>query len=146
MSNIVEKSVSLACDIDRAFVLFTEHASEWWPEGRRHLGDPKSEIRMLASGRFFERAGDGREAELGRVILWDPPHRVVLDFFVGTDADHPTEVTITFAAEPVASTTRVSVRHGPKPVSQELYDKRAPQFERSWTMLLEALALHAART
>ena len=135
---MIEKSVVLECPPERAFVLFTEHASAWWPEGRRHTPDPGSSIRMVPEGRFWERARDGHEVELGRVRRWEPPRCLVLDFYVGTDAAHPTEVTVTFAGE-AEGTTRVVVRHGPGPESAALFAQRAPSYERSWTMLLDAL-------
>lgn len=135
---MIEKTVFLACPPDRAFVLFTEHASTWWPESRRHTPDPRSAIRMAPDGRFWERAADGHEVDLGRVRIWEPPRRLVLDFYVGTDAEHPTEVTVSFAPE--EDGTRVVVRHGPKPESAELFEKRAPAYERSWALLLDALA------
>ena len=138
---MITKSVLLACGLDRAFELFTEHASEWWPVSRRHTPDPSSSIQVLASGRFFERASDGAEVELGRVRTWEPPRRLVLDFYVGTDADHPTEVVVSFAPE--GDVTRVTVEHRPKPESLEPYSRRAPAFERSWSLLLESLAAFA---
>ncbi len=91
---MIEKSAFLTCSPTRAFELFTERASDWWPEAVRHTPDPRSEIRMLASGRFWERARDGHEVELGRVLVWEPAERLVLDFYPGTDALHPTEVIV----------------------------------------------------
>jgi Activator of Hsp90 ATPase homolog 1-like protein len=135
---MIEKSAFLECPPERAFALFTEHASDWWPETLRHTSDPASEIRLLASGRFWERATDGREVELGRVIAWEPAQRLILDFYPGTDADHPTKVVVSFAADGEGG-TRVVVLHGPKPESADLFAKRAPRFERSWTLMLPAL-------
>jgi uncharacterized protein YndB with AHSA1/START domain len=139
----VRKSVRLACSPERAFALFTERAGEWWPADRRHTADPHSEIRALASGRFFERAHDGTEVELGHVRSWEPPSRLVLDFFVGTGANTPTLVIVTFVAE--GDGTRVSVDHGPTDASAELYRSRAPRFAASWERVLEALTHAAAR-
>jgi uncharacterized protein YndB with AHSA1/START domain len=137
---MILKTVLLDCPPVRAFVLFTEHASEWWPTSRRHTGDASSEIRLLESGRFWERAADGREVELGRVREWKAPHRLVLDFYPGTDAEHPTEVVVTFALEGEA--TRVTVEHRPTPASDDLWTQRATRFEQSWNVVLAALARH----
>jgi uncharacterized protein YndB with AHSA1/START domain len=135
---MITKTVRLACSSEKAFALFTEHASEWWPASRRHTQDVESSIRMVAGGRFWEQGRDGREVELGRVRIWDPPRRLVLDFFVGTDAEHPTEVTATF--EPEGDGTRVTIDHRPTPASELLWRSRASVFEQSWTQVLEALA------
>lgn len=138
---MIKNSVLLACAPERAFALFTEAASEWWPEARRHTKDPASTITLSPAGRFWERAADGHEVELGRVREWEPPRRLVLDFYPGTDAQHPTDVTITFVAE--GDGTRVTVEHRPTPVSDELWKQRAPRFEQSWEAVLGALALSA---
>ena len=134
---MIEKSAFLTCSPTRAFELFTERASDWWPEAVRHTPDPRSEIRMLASGRFWERARDGHEVELGRVLVWEPAERLVLDFYPGTDALHPTEVVVKFAQE--AEGTRVVVEHRPKAESAALWAAGAPRFERNWGIALPAL-------
>jgi uncharacterized protein YndB with AHSA1/START domain len=138
---MIKKSVVLACTPERAFSLFTEAASEWWPEDRRHTKDPTSEIRMLPTGRFWERAGDGHEAELGRVREWNPPHRLALDFYPGTDPQHPTLVVVTFVAD--GDGTLVTIEHGPTPASDDLWKQRAPRFQQSWELVLAALARHS---
>ncbi|MFN7918842.1 MAG: SRPBCC domain-containing protein [Bryobacteraceae bacterium] len=135
---MVDKSVLLACSVGRAFDLFTAHVSEWWPVTHRRSKDPASRIHLLESGRFYEAAPDGSEFEMGRVKSWEQPDRIVLDFYLGTAPDAPTEVTITFTAE--GSGTRVDVRHRPGAASEELWNSRAPVFARSWDAVLPALA------
>ena len=108
------KSVMLPLAPLAAFELFTERIAEWWPEGRRHTDDPASEIFLLPSGRFYERARDGQEVELGYVRSWERPRRILLDFFIATGPEKPTEVEITFAAQ--EGGTRVTVVHRPTSV------------------------------
>jgi hypothetical protein len=139
---MIEKSVVLACARERAFALFTERATEWWPELLRHTDDARSQITLLRSGRFWERAADGREVELGRVTAWEPPTRLALDFYPGTGELHPTEVVVRFSAE--GDHTRVVVQHRPKVVSVDVWAAGAPRFERSWELVLEALERAAA--
>lgn len=138
---MITKTLVLPCPPARAFALFTEHASEWWPPERRHTGDPASTITMLESGRFFERGGDGREVELGRVLAWKPGEQLVLDWFPGTDAEHPTRVLVSFAPE--GEHTRITIEHGPTPESDELYPARAPRYAASWDLVLAALDRYA---
>ena len=141
---MITRSVLLRCSPEEAFRLFTEEASGWWPQSRRHTADPASRLSMLPSGRFWERAADGKEVELGRVLVWEPPRRLVLDFYPGTDPDHPTEVTVLFTAE--SGGTRVLIEHRPKPESEDLWKQRAERFERSWDAVLEALSKPRERT
>ena len=98
---------------------------------------PQSTISLVASGRFWERANDGDEIELGRVVSWEPPQRLVLDFYPGTDPEHPTAVEITFAAE--GDGTRIVIEHTPKRESAELWDARVERFDHAWSLMLPAL-------
>ena len=139
---MIEKSVVLSCGVDEAFALFTARISAWWPPDRRHTQDPESQLFLTEAGRFWERDRAGREVELGRVRLWQAPHRLLLDFYVGTDAEHPTEVEIRFTA--LDAGTEVSVTHRPTPASEALYRERAPRYERSWQLVLAALAAAAS--
>lgn len=134
----IVKSVVLACAPARAFVLFTQHASEWWPLERRHTSDANSTITMIEWGRIYERAHDGREVDLGRVVLWEPPGRLVLDWYPGTDRDHPSRVFVTFAPE--GEHTRITIEHGYSSASKDLFPSRAPRYAASWDLLLPALA------
>jgi hypothetical protein len=136
------KSVVLPLAPVAAFELFTQKIGEWWPADLRHTQDPASEIFLLESGRFFERARDGREVELGHVRCWDLPNRIVLDFFIATGPEKPTEVEIAFAAQ--RGGTQVTVIHRPKPASAALWTERAPRYARSWDAVLAALSQAAA--
>ncbi len=78
---MIVKSVVLPLGPVACFELFTRKISEWWPADRRHTQDPTSEIFLLETGRFYERAHDGHEVELGYVRSWDLPNRILLDFF-----------------------------------------------------------------
>ena len=105
-------------------------------------GDSNSRIFLLASGRFYERASDGREVELGKVTLWNEPHVILLDFYIATGPDHPTEVEMRFEAE--GPQTRVTVLHRPKPESAHLWEDRSPRYAMSWSIVLASLARHAS--
>jgi hypothetical protein len=96
---------------------------------------------MLASGRFWEQGAGGAIVELGWVTVWEPPRRLVIDFYPGTGSEHPTEVVVTFAAE--AGGTLVVVEHRPTSESAGVWSAGAPGFERSWNLVLGALE-HAA--
>ena len=135
---MIQKSILLRCPPDEAFQLFTARVSEWWPPTHRLTKDPESELFLEQTGRFWERARDGREAELGRVLVWQPPLRLALDFYMGTNASQPTALEVTFSVENEG--TRVTVHHRPKPESEALWNQRAPVFERSWDAVLAALA------
>ena len=135
---MITRSVLLPLDVGAAFTLFTTRIAEWWPPDRRHTQDPASEILLLPTGRFYERAASGEEVDRGRVRAWEPPGRIVLDFFIATGPDRPTEVEITFRAR--GTSTEVVVTHRATTASAALWVERAPRYERSWDVVLAALA------
>ena len=134
---MIEKSILLRCSSDEAFQLFTARISEWWPKTHRLTKDPESELFLESTGRFWERSRDGREIELGRVSAWEPPHRLALDFYIGTNVAQPTALEVTFTSENEG--TRVTIHHRAKPESEDLWTLRAPVFERSWEAVLASL-------
>ena len=134
---MIVKSVLLPLDRAAAFRLFTERISAWWPPERRHTKDAESTIVLSAEEGFFERARTGERVALGAIRAWEPPERIVLDWYPGTDREHPTSVEVRFVAEPGA--TRVEVRHGPGAKSTDLFPIRAPRYEASWDLVLAAV-------
>jgi uncharacterized protein YndB with AHSA1/START domain len=140
---VIVKTVELRCDPQRAFTLFTERAGEWWPSDRRHTGDEASAIRIEREGRFYERAADGTEVQLGHVRRFEPPHRLSLDWYPGTGHTSPTLVEIEF--EPIAGGTRITVTHGAGAAPHELYNDNVSGYEGSWDLVLAALQQAARR-
>jgi uncharacterized protein YndB with AHSA1/START domain len=138
---MIVKSVTLQLAPTAAFELFTQRINDWWPADRRHTQDPSSKIFMLASGRFYERTPDGHEVDLGHVRRWEPPGRILLDFFIATGREQPTKVEITFTAQ--KDGTQVTVIHRPTATSENLWAERAPRYGRSWDAVLAALILAA---
>jgi uncharacterized protein YndB with AHSA1/START domain len=133
------KTVRLHCTPERAFALFTEHAGEWWPADRRHSEDATSTIRIERSGRFFERASDGTEVDLGLVRVFEPGARLVLDWYPGTSRANPTRVDVIFtpAAE---GGTHVTVTHDAGAATLETFSQNVAAYERSWDLVLAAVA------
>ncbi len=134
---MITKSIVLACDQAAAFHLFTARISEWWPPERRHTGERDSTIVLAASGEFYERGSSGQQVPLGAVLAWEPPARLELAWYPGTDPDHPTKVVVSFVPEGPA--TRVLVEHSATEASRELFPLRAPRYEASWQLVLAAL-------
>lgn len=135
---MIVKTIELRCEPERAFALFTERAGEWWPSERRHTDDDASTIRIEPEGRFYERAADGTEVQLGRVRNFEPPHRLALDWYPGSGPAQPTFVEVEF--ERVAGGTRVTVTHGAGAAPRAVYDDNAGGYDRSWDLVLDAFA------
>jgi len=110
----------------------------WWPAERRHTKDASSEIRLEAFGRFFERASDGTEVELGAVRAFEPARRLMLDWYPGTGRENPTQVEVTFEA--IDTGARITIAHGPGVAGVDAFDRNAPAYDRAWGLVLAAVA------
>ncbi len=86
----------------KAFSLFTQQIGRWWPKGRSIGAQPHEDIVIEPhpGGRWFERSADGVESDWGRVLAWEPPHRLVLAWHLNAefkfDLSYHTEVEIAF--------------------------------------------------
>ena len=107
--------VETKAPLPRAFELFTMHMTGWW--GSRTPA-PKPAVAVVVEpyvgGRWFERAADGEETVWGCVLVWEPPHRLVLGWQLNSqfvyDPALLTEVEIIFTPTP-AGGTRVALEH-----------------------------------
>jgi uncharacterized protein YndB with AHSA1/START domain len=82
---VVRKTITVGVPRERAFELFTERASDWWPFATHSIHGERAVEAVFEpeeGGRVYERADGGEEAEWGRVLVWEPPHRFVLQWLV----------------------------------------------------------------
>src|SRR3954451_4802511 len=63
-----------------AFRVFTAGMDRWWPR-QHHIGaSPMKEIIVepREGGRWFTMCEDGSECDIGKVLAWEPPGRLLL--------------------------------------------------------------------
>jgi len=96
-----------------AFRIFTEEIDLWWRGGLKYRMGRKDSVLQLEprlGGRLFETVAGKIVHETGRITLWEPPNRLLLDWRVSNfTADEKTEVEVRF--EPSPSGTLVTVQH-----------------------------------
>jgi uncharacterized protein YndB with AHSA1/START domain len=110
-------SIHVAIDPATAFSVFTEEIDLWWRHGPayRMAGRRPGVLCFEAgvNGRLFEQyetPSGPHVYEVGRVLVWDPPARLVFNWRAANFADdESTEVEVRF--EPTATGTRVTVQH-----------------------------------
>jgi uncharacterized protein YndB with AHSA1/START domain len=112
----VRTAVTVAVPQDQAFSAFTADINRWWPRDH-HIGQAELDEAVLErreGGRWYERDVDGSECDWGKLVVWDPPSRLVLSWQISGewayDADLWTEVEVTFVAER-PDRTRVQLEH-----------------------------------
>ena len=137
---MITQSIDVHLPAEAAFRVFTERVDLWWPRNHRMSGTPNGRMEISAppNGELVEHAPDGRRLSYGEVQEWHPGERLVLTFFLGSGADHPTEVTVHFT--PVEEGTRVTIEHRPGTLTAEAFERIADRFVSSWALLSNALA------
>ena len=113
----VRKEIVVEASQERAFRVFTAEHGAWWPLATHHIGAQAAETAVIeprVGGRWLERSADGTECPWGKVLVWDPPGRLVLAWQIGADWKHDdallTEVEVRFVALGPAL-TRVELEH-----------------------------------
>ena len=113
----VRHSVTVGLPPEKAFELFTDRMDDWWPSDSHSVleGPTVGTIEPFVGGRWYDRAEDGTECNIGTVLVWDPPARVVFAWRLTPaweyepDLQRCTEVDVTFAAE--GAGTVVTLEH-----------------------------------
>jgi uncharacterized protein YndB with AHSA1/START domain len=109
----VLRKVTVAAPIERAFRVFTDGIASWWPEGFQ-IGEEKMATLVLeprTGGRWFERGETGAECDWGRVLVWEPPHRLVVTWQINgewqydPDPAHASELELRFIEDGPRQTT-----------------------------------------
>ena len=113
----VQRAVTVAAPPERAFEVFTAGFKSWWPSGHSVIegGYEGAYIEPREGGRWYERSKTGLEEAWGYVLVYEPPHRIVLswlldgEFEIDDDASRATEVEVRFT--PDGDGTRVELEH-----------------------------------
>lgn len=114
MTSRVYVALRVAAAPERAFAVFTQEIGAWWTPNRLFQTTPRPPGRLAfegeAGGRLIETLDSGKVFEIGRIVAWEPPARLV---FSWRQANFPpdlvTEVEVRF--EDMGQETRVSVEH-----------------------------------
>jgi uncharacterized protein YndB with AHSA1/START domain len=114
----VHKSIRVAAPPAKAFEIFTARMQHWWP--RAHTLNPKVEradvvLEPRVGGRWYERAVDNSECNWGKVLVWEPPVRIVLawqlDHTWQFDPSFVTEVEVKFVSDGDATVVKLEHRN-----------------------------------
>ena len=147
----VRKSIRVKAPVDRAFEVFTNGLSRWWPHdhgvGKKPIAKVLLEPRL--GGRWLEIAADGTETSIATITLWEPPHRFVLLWQVNAqwkpDTAMQSEVDVRFTAEGPETTLVELLHHKFEPMGAEAGASMRKDVDGGWPRLLERYAKEAER-
>ncbi len=148
------RSTLVRSGVEHTFEVFVRTIGVWWPRQPYSMGGDRVRDVTLEphlDGRVYETWDDGTVREWGRLLAWQPPHRLVMSWICSPAV---TEVELTFTALGPAL-TRVAVEHrGWEALSAEQLAADCAQpggyaaggFDRGWATILAALAAAAVGT
>ena len=114
----IRTSIVVEAPIDRALRVFTEDFGSFKPREHNMLAVDIAEtvFEPREGGHVYDRGVDGSECRWARVLVYEPPHRVVISWDVNpqwqieSDLDKTSEVEVRFVAE-APERTRVELEH-----------------------------------
>jgi len=114
MTSKVYVALRVKASPERAFAAFTQEIGAWWRPNGLFQTTPRAPG-VLAfepgeGGRLVETLANGKVFEIGRILAWEPPSRLLFSWRQANfPLDLTTEVEVRFEA--VGEETRVSVEH-----------------------------------
>ena len=147
----VRKSVRVKAPIAHAFEVFTSGLTRWWPRnhgiGKKPIAKVLMEPRL--GGRWLEISKDGTETPVATIILWEPPHRVVLLWQINAqwkpDTAMKSEVDVRFTAEGPDVTRVELLHHKFETMGTEAGASMRKDVDGGWPGLLDRFAQEAHR-
>lgn len=114
----VQTSVVVDAAIEKAFTVFTADIGTWWPPQHHILEGELDEMvfEPHVGGHIYDRSTDGNECRWARVLVYEPPTRVVfswdisLQWQIEAGPQQTSEVQVRFIAES-PDRTRVELEH-----------------------------------
>jgi uncharacterized protein YndB with AHSA1/START domain len=138
----IRKTIDVKVPVDRAFAVFASRIGEWW-HNDHSLAEGKKQADVViephAGGRWYELADDGSEYEWGKVLSYEPPHRLVLAWQLTREFDYDPsfETTVEVRFEETVEGTRVHFEHRDLERMGEGAIETFESMDGGWGMLLD---------
>jgi uncharacterized protein YndB with AHSA1/START domain len=141
----IRRSLKVRCSAEEAFRVFAEQMSSWWPlDTHSRAADEELsgvtavgvEMEPKEDGQVLERLSNGERRSWGRILVWDPPARVVIAWKPNGKAQPPTELEVNFRAE--GTGTRVLLEHRGWERLGESGQKARAGFVKGWPRVFDS--------
>ena len=98
----IHKSISVSWSPEAAFHRFVNEMGSWWPKSALSIGGERIARIVFepnVGGLIYEQHNDGRRFQWGRVLEYQPPHRVVFAWHPTKEESTAQNVEVLFAPE-----------------------------------------------
>jgi uncharacterized protein YndB with AHSA1/START domain len=112
----VRKSIRVNATQSHAFEVFTSGLGGWWPHKASILSSPlkSTVLEPRLGGWWYQLGEDGSRADVGKILVWEPPHRFVVSWAINSnwqpDGNVSSEVEVRFVSDG-PNATRVELEH-----------------------------------
>lgn len=141
----LRKQLKVSLSAEHAFRLFTTGIGTWWPLGTHSVGEDQAETCFFeewVGGRIVEVLKDGSQSEWGRVLVWEPFHKVSFHWYPGRTPDTAQEVAVTFNEIPGGTLVEL-VHTGWETLGGDALAKRVG-YDTGWDYVLAKYIIQAA--
>ena len=115
---VVRRQIVVDAPAEKAFAVFTERFGDFKPPEHNLLAVPIAEtvFEPRVGGHIYDRGTDGSKCRWARVLVYEPPQRVVFSWDIGpswqveTEPENTSEVEVRFIPES-PQRTRVELEH-----------------------------------
>jgi uncharacterized protein YndB with AHSA1/START domain len=128
----IRKQIFVEASQAHAFRVFTDGIDRWWPR-EHHIGKSplkRSVLEPGVNGRWYAICEDDSQCDVGKVLAWEPPGRLLLAWQINGDwrydAAFVTEIEVRFIVEG-PKRTRVELEHR----NLERYGAAAPAIRKT---------------
>ncbi len=127
-STAVSTAIVVDAPVERAFAVFTEDMSSWWPPEHHIIEAPLASMvfEPKEGGDVYDVGEDGSRCRWARVLAYEPPTRVVFSWDISLQWRVETDP---------ARTSEVEVRFLPEGDRRTRGRTRAPQSRPTWRRL-----------
>ena len=135
----LRRSVVVECGVDEAFEIFTTRIGSWWPLQTHSVSQDRARtcaIEPCLGGDVYEVRDDGERFSWGKVLAWEPPHRLMLSWHPGRSEETSQQVEVTFQATDAGTTVQVEHRDWHK-LGADATDTRTA-YGNGWQALLDS--------
>jgi uncharacterized protein YndB with AHSA1/START domain len=139
----VVRTVHVRCAPERAFAVFTEGITDWWPLQQYGLFAADTVGVWFEGERLVERSRSGEEGVWAEVLEWSPPTRLALSWRPGRPPADGTVVEVEFIADD-DGTRVVLTHHGWERLGDRATEART-SYDGGWLPVLEVYAVLADR-
>jgi uncharacterized protein YndB with AHSA1/START domain len=147
----IRKTIEVRAPVDHTFRVFAERMGDWWHKEHsvaRGTTQVDVVVEPRSGGRWYEKGADDSEHQWGRVIAYEPPHRLVLAWQLNRefefDPDFETTVEVLF--EEQGDTTVVRFEHRDLERMGEGAAEQLEAMDGGWGMLLDLFKTEVERS